>query len=162
RLYREAPLNSIWEGSGNVTALDVLRALARTPGCADALLAELDLAAGGDRRLDAARGQLSEVLAGLEAATRPEAQYQARRPGGPGGGCGTGGAGGRTRSAARGSVPPRPVGPVHRSAPCRTGSTSGGSSIGPGSPPGPADAPLAGNSLPPGRDLGWRGHQLRA
>ena len=58
RLYREAPLNSIWEGSGNVTALDVLRALARTPGCADALLAELDLAAGGDRRLDAALGQL--------------------------------------------------------------------------------------------------------
>src|SRR5262249_46361682 len=42
RLYREAPLNSIWEGSGNVTALDVLRALARTPGCAEALLAELD------------------------------------------------------------------------------------------------------------------------
>src|SRR5205814_10173303 len=54
RLYRGAPLNSIWEGSGNVTALDVLRALARTPGCADALLAELDLAAGADRRLDAA------------------------------------------------------------------------------------------------------------
>jgi putative acyl-CoA dehydrogenase len=79
RLYREAPLNSIWEGSGNVTALDVLRALARTPGCADALLAELDLAAGGDRRLDAARGRLSEVLAGLEAATSLEAQYQARR-----------------------------------------------------------------------------------
>ena len=79
RLYREAPLNSIWEGSGNVTALDVLRALARTPGCADALLAELDLAAGGDRRLDAALGQLRELLAGLEAATSLEAQYRARR-----------------------------------------------------------------------------------
>jgi hypothetical protein len=49
RIYREAPLNSIWEGSGNVTALDVLRALARTPDCADALLAELDLAAGATR-----------------------------------------------------------------------------------------------------------------
>jgi len=78
RLYREAPLNSIWEGSGNVTALDVLRALARTPGCADALLAELDLAAGGDRRLDAALAQLRQLLAGLETAS-PEAQYRARR-----------------------------------------------------------------------------------
>ena len=79
RLYREAPLNSIWEGSGNVTALDVLRALARTPACADALLAELDLAAGGDRRLDAALGQLRQLLAGLDAATSQEAQYGARR-----------------------------------------------------------------------------------
>ena len=79
RLYREAPLNSIWEGSGNVTALDVLRALARTPGCADALLAELDLAAGGDRRLDAALGRLRQLLAGLDAATSLEAQYGARR-----------------------------------------------------------------------------------
>jgi putative acyl-CoA dehydrogenase len=79
RLYREAPLNSIWEGSGNVTALDVLRALARTPGCADALLAELDLAAGGDRRLDTAVGRLRQLLAGLETATSLEAQYGARR-----------------------------------------------------------------------------------
>ena len=79
RLYREAPLNSIWEGSGNVTALDVLRALARTPGCADALLAELDLAAGADRRLDAALDQLRQLLAGLETATSLEAQYRARR-----------------------------------------------------------------------------------
>ena len=45
RLLRDSPLNSIWEGSGNVTALDVLRALARTPDSADALLAEIDLAA---------------------------------------------------------------------------------------------------------------------
>jgi putative acyl-CoA dehydrogenase len=79
RLYREAPLNSIWEGSGNVTALDVLRALARAPGCADALLAELDLAAGGDRRLDMALGRLRQLLAGLDAATSLEAQYGARR-----------------------------------------------------------------------------------
>jgi len=79
RLYREAPLNSIWEGSGNVTALDVLRALARTPGCADALLAELDLAAGGDQRLDAALAGLRQQLAGLETATSPEAQHRARR-----------------------------------------------------------------------------------
>src|ERR1700728_3836251 len=47
RMYRDAPLNSVWEGSGNVTALDVLRALGRVPGSADALLAEVDLAAGG-------------------------------------------------------------------------------------------------------------------
>jgi putative acyl-CoA dehydrogenase len=76
RLYREAPLNSIWEGSGNVTALDVLRALARTPDCAGALLAEVDLAAGGDRRLDAAVAELRQQLARLEPAT---GQAQARR-----------------------------------------------------------------------------------
>ena len=79
RLYREAPLNSIWEGSGNVTALDVLRALARTPDCAAALLAELDLAAGGDRRLDAAVAELRQQLARLETAIGPQAQYHARR-----------------------------------------------------------------------------------
>jgi putative acyl-CoA dehydrogenase len=79
RLYREAPLNSIWEGSGNVTALDVLRALARRPDCADALLAELDLATGGDPRLDAALAGLRQLLGGLETATSPEAQRGARR-----------------------------------------------------------------------------------
>lgn len=79
RLYREAPLNSIWEGAGNVTALDVLRALARTPAAADALLAELDLAAGGDRRLDTAVAGLRDLLAGLEEATTLEAQHGARR-----------------------------------------------------------------------------------
>src|SRR5262249_57990997 len=56
RLYREAPLNSIWEGSGNVTALDVLRALAPPPGGADAPLAALDPAAGRAPRVGAARG----------------------------------------------------------------------------------------------------------
>ena len=53
RLYREAPVNSVWEGSGNVNALDVLRALARTPESADALLAEVAAASGADRTLDA-------------------------------------------------------------------------------------------------------------
>jgi putative acyl-CoA dehydrogenase len=53
RLYREAPLGSIWEGSGNVMALDVLRAVWRDPGTLDALLGEVDAAAGADRRLDA-------------------------------------------------------------------------------------------------------------
>jgi putative acyl-CoA dehydrogenase len=51
-LYRDAPLNSIWEGSGNVAALDVLRAIVKEPEGLAAFLAECDLAAGGDRRLD--------------------------------------------------------------------------------------------------------------
>ncbi|HEU4974750.1 MAG TPA: acyl-CoA dehydrogenase family protein [Baekduia sp.] len=53
RLYREAPLCSIWEGSGNVMALDVLRALARSPESLDVFLAELDEATGADTRYDA-------------------------------------------------------------------------------------------------------------
>jgi putative acyl-CoA dehydrogenase len=53
RLYREAPLNGIWEGSGNVIALDVLRALVKTPATREAFFAELDEAAGADARLDA-------------------------------------------------------------------------------------------------------------
>jgi putative acyl-CoA dehydrogenase len=53
RLYREAPLASIWEGSGNVMSLDVLRALTRTPRSLEVFLNEVEQAAGGDRRLDA-------------------------------------------------------------------------------------------------------------
>jgi putative acyl-CoA dehydrogenase len=53
RLYREAPLASIWEGSGNVMALDVLRAMARAPRAVELFEAEVDLAAGADARLDA-------------------------------------------------------------------------------------------------------------
>jgi putative acyl-CoA dehydrogenase len=53
QLLREAPLNSIWEGSGNVMALDVLRALQREPEGLPAFLAECELARGADRRLDA-------------------------------------------------------------------------------------------------------------
>jgi len=63
RLFRESPLNSIWEGSGNVIALDVLRALAREPAAGEAVLAEVDAAAGGDTRLDAAAKQLRADLA---------------------------------------------------------------------------------------------------
>ncbi|MEH0971100.1 isovaleryl-CoA dehydrogenase [Micromonospora sp. CPCC 205546] len=54
RLFRESPLNSIWEGSGNVAALDVLRALTREPEVMEAFRAEVDAAAGADARLDAA------------------------------------------------------------------------------------------------------------
>ena len=53
-LYREAPLNSVWEGSGNVNALDVLRALAREPEALEAWITEVGLARGADARLDAA------------------------------------------------------------------------------------------------------------
>jgi putative acyl-CoA dehydrogenase len=63
RHYREAPLLSIWEGSGNVNALDVLRALVKEPGTADALFAELALAQGADARLDAAVARLRGLLA---------------------------------------------------------------------------------------------------
>ena len=63
RLYREAPLNSIWEGSGNVNALDVLRALAREPAAVDAFSAEVELASGADPRLDAAVDRCRKALA---------------------------------------------------------------------------------------------------
>ncbi len=63
RLYREAPLASIWEGSGNVAALDALRALTRQPETAEAFFAEIGQAAGADRRLDQAAARLSKELA---------------------------------------------------------------------------------------------------
>lgn len=67
RLLREAPLNSIWEGSGNVQALDVLRALQREPGALNAFLTEVGKARGADHRLDAAIKDLLTELADLEA-----------------------------------------------------------------------------------------------
>lgn len=66
RLFRESPLNSIWEGSGNVAALDVLRAMAKEPQTAEALFAEFDRAAGADPRLDAAVREVKASLADLE------------------------------------------------------------------------------------------------
>lgn len=62
RLYREAPLASIWEGSGNVAALDALRALRQQPESAEAFFAETGRAAGADRRLDRAVARLREEL----------------------------------------------------------------------------------------------------
>jgi putative acyl-CoA dehydrogenase len=53
-LYREAPLNGIWEGSGNVICLDILRTLARDPEAAPALAAELDAGKGASRAYDTA------------------------------------------------------------------------------------------------------------
>ncbi len=62
RLYREVPLNSIWEGCGNVNALDVMRVIAKEPAAVEALFAEVAVAAGADRRLDAAAGRLRREL----------------------------------------------------------------------------------------------------
>ncbi|GHA84919.1 acyl-CoA dehydrogenase [Streptomyces thermoviolaceus subsp. thermoviolaceus] len=68
RLVRESPLNSIWEGAGNIQALDVLRALRREPGAFDAYLREVGRARGADHRLDAAIRDLLTALADLEGA----------------------------------------------------------------------------------------------
>ncbi|MGP3922891.1 acyl-CoA dehydrogenase family protein [Streptomyces sp. 8N616] len=73
RLLRESPLNSIWEGSGNIQALDVLRALQREPAALDAFLTELGRARGADHRLDGAiKDMLTELadLSGIEARAR--------------------------------------------------------------------------------------------
>lgn len=72
-LFRESPLNSVWEGSGNVNALDVLRALGREPEVLDAYLTEVGRAHGADRRLDAALTEILEMLSdtsGLEVSAR--------------------------------------------------------------------------------------------
>src|SRR5271165_1715128 len=60
RLYREAPLASIWEGSGNVISLDVLRALSRSPRALEVFIAEVEQAAGADARLDASVTKLKQ------------------------------------------------------------------------------------------------------
>jgi putative acyl-CoA dehydrogenase len=65
RLFRESPLNGIWEGSGNVMCLDVLRAMARQPEAVEAFRAELGAAAGADGRYDAFVERLDGELAGL-------------------------------------------------------------------------------------------------
>ncbi len=67
RLYRQAPLNSIWEGSGNVIALDVLRALGRSSESLSAVTAEIDLARGADVRFDEAVERLATELGDTDA-----------------------------------------------------------------------------------------------
>jgi putative acyl-CoA dehydrogenase len=69
RLYREAPLNGLWEGSGNVNALDVLRAMARTPQSVEAFFTEVGLAAGADAHLDRAVGSLQTALTSADQAS---------------------------------------------------------------------------------------------
>ena len=73
RVYREAPLNSIWEGSGNVNCLDVLRAMARTPEAVHAFFGEVESASGAEPRLDAYVRELKDELGdpdGIEARAR--------------------------------------------------------------------------------------------
>ncbi|KAA1421975.1 DNA alkylation response protein [Nocardioides humilatus] len=74
RIYRELPLLSIWEGSGNVAALDALRAIAREPHTLDAFFGELDLAVGVDARYDDAVDQLKKELTSFD-----DIQLRARR-----------------------------------------------------------------------------------
>jgi putative acyl-CoA dehydrogenase len=76
-LYRDAPLGSIWEGSGNVSALDVLRAMVKEPDGLPAFLAECELAAGGDARLDAHLEHVRENTERVFADEDP--QFHARR-----------------------------------------------------------------------------------
>lgn len=73
RLYREAPINAIWEGSGNVQALDVLRAISKTPQVLDAWFAELDKSTGRNAQLDRRVMALKDELADTD-----EAEYRAR------------------------------------------------------------------------------------
>jgi putative acyl-CoA dehydrogenase len=76
-LYRDAPLGSIWEGSGSVAALDVLRAMVKEPDGLPAFMAECELAAGADARLDAHLARAKERAAAVFADEDP--QFQARR-----------------------------------------------------------------------------------
>ena len=85
-LYRDAPLNSIWEGSGNVAALDVLRAMVKEPAGLPAFMAECELAAGADARLDAHLARVREYTTsvfGEDGQTDEQrlydSQFQARR-----------------------------------------------------------------------------------
>jgi putative acyl-CoA dehydrogenase len=73
RLFRESPINAIWEGSGNVQCLDVLRALHKTPAVLDALYAELRKAHGGNALLDSYVLALQTALADAG-----ELEYRAR------------------------------------------------------------------------------------
>ncbi|MCW2782166.1 MAG: fadE8 [Marmoricola sp.] len=74
RLYREAPLPSIWEGSGNVAALDTLRAMARQPESLDAFFDEVALATGADSRLDDAVARIRKEFSDFD-----DIEFRARR-----------------------------------------------------------------------------------
>jgi putative acyl-CoA dehydrogenase len=86
-IYRDAPLNSIWEGSGNVAALDVLRAVVREPEGLPAFMSECERAAGADRRLDQhlarTRERVQSMFAGQPGDSTEqrlyESQFEARR-----------------------------------------------------------------------------------
>jgi putative acyl-CoA dehydrogenase len=78
RLYREAPLVSIWEGSGNVAALDALRAM-RGAGTVEAFLGEMELAAGADSRFDAALARLQSNLVNVVDIAEADARRMVER-----------------------------------------------------------------------------------
>jgi len=73
RLYREAPVNTIWEGSGNVQCLDVLRAMAKTPAVIDAFFAEVRQAQGAHAALDGLLAGLAKDLKDVR-----DVEYRAR------------------------------------------------------------------------------------
>lgn len=79
RRYREQPVLSIWEGSGNVVALDALRALGREPESGDALIAELQITAGASPLLDAHLARTETLLRAVTGATNDNAERDARR-----------------------------------------------------------------------------------
>src|SRR5262249_47597667 len=64
RIYRQSPVNSIWEGSGNVVCLDILRAIRRDPRSAQGLVAELEKSRGVNRLLDRVIDDVKSMLAG--------------------------------------------------------------------------------------------------
>ena len=78
RLYRDSPLNSIWEGSGNVAALDVLRAMVKEPEGLPAFMAEVEQATGANAHLDAHVARVKDTVAGF-ASSGDDTQWQARR-----------------------------------------------------------------------------------
>jgi putative acyl-CoA dehydrogenase len=81
-LYRDSPLNSIWEGSGNVAALDVLRAIVKEPEGLPAFMAECELAAGAEPRLDAhlqsVRARVTDAFAGVDGADAEQRLYDSQ------------------------------------------------------------------------------------
>lgn len=79
RLLRDSPLNSIWEGSGNVMALDVLRTFAKEPESFEAVMAEVELASGADSRLDRHIDGARAGVPALASGEERDAQYLARR-----------------------------------------------------------------------------------
>ncbi|MDQ3434668.1 MAG: acyl-CoA dehydrogenase family protein [Actinomycetota bacterium] len=78
RLFRDSPLNSIWEGSGNVAALDVLRAMVSEPEGLPSFFAEVELAAGANAHLDAHVATIKDTIIAF-AGSSEDTQWQARR-----------------------------------------------------------------------------------
>ncbi|MDF0528715.1 acyl-CoA dehydrogenase family protein [Tsukamurella sp. 8F] len=79
RLYREAPLMSIWEGSGNVAALDALRAISRQPEVLGVFYDEVRTATGTDPRFDAAMRSIERTLADVDLTDLDALQYRTCR-----------------------------------------------------------------------------------